>query len=185
MSTTSCLPLLLTALIYFVLTPSYANIDYSVERPAPPVKKEKPRKKKPSVREGTAKKWVWSFRPPSTPSSASAQEDIGTSIVIVLFIALFLAVPILFLIGGITGGLGWFIGGAIVTALWLLWSALLAFLDAPYIFVLGIITFLFLSLLFLGFFIWALVAALPTLLIFSSILGGLSLIGLLVALFRW
>lgn len=112
------------------------------------------------------------------PASTSQMIMAGPLFSFLLVVLLLLAVPGLFLIGGLTGGIGWLIAGAVAATLWLFFTYLIVLLKALYIYDFGLPVFIFLSAVFIAGFIWALIAALPVLLILSGIFGGLALIGI-------
>lgn len=114
----------------------------------------------------------------TSPILTSQTVMVGPLISFLLVALLLLAVPTLFLIGGLIGGIGWLIIGAVAATIWLFLAYLIALLKAPYVYDFGLIIFIFLSAVFIAGFVWALIAVLPTLLIFSGIFGGLALIGI-------
>ncbi len=156
------------------------------------VDKEKPRKKKaskngsgPTTRMSPLqRKWkdFWLSTSNIGLVTTRAVYSGGAIFEVILLILLLLAVPSLFVLGVVTGGIGWFIAGAVLTALWLFFAYFTVLLKVFYIYGYGSGIFAVLAVTFIAFFIWAILATLPTLLIFSAILGGLALIGLLIYL---
>jgi hypothetical protein len=163
-----------------ISTSSYANLVYknatSVETSYPVDKKKTVKKKKKRLRKKMRKRAF--FR---APDKVNKTQAAGVAIAISVLILLLLVPVILFIIGGLTGGLGWFIAGAILMGIWLVFGYILIFIrSAPFPF-LGLVICLFFLLACLAFFFWALIAALPFLLTLSIIFGSIVILGLLVA----
>jgi hypothetical protein len=165
-----------------ISTSSYANLVYgnatSVETSYPVDKKKTLRKRKKRLRKKMRNKAF--FR---APDNVNKTQDNRVTIILSISILILLLPIISFIIGGLTGGLGWLIVGATLMVLWLILGYLFAFIrTAPFPFF-GLIICLFLLLACLAFFFWAFIAGLPTLLVFSVIFGSIAILGLLVLLF--
>jgi hypothetical protein len=176
--------LFLLVFIFFlgsISTSSYANLVYedttSLETSYLADKKNPVKKKKRRLRKKMKRKAF--FR---APDKVNKTQAAGIAIAISVIILLLLVPVILFIIGGLTGGLGWFITGAILMGIWLVFGYLLIFIrSAPFPF-LGLIICLFFLLACLAFFFWALIAVLPFFLTLSIIFGSIAILGLLVSL---
>ncbi|MFK7796564.1 MAG: hypothetical protein AB8E82_03860 [Aureispira sp.] len=184
------LTILLLLIISGNCTHSYANLVYSntpstTNNTAPP-----PAKKKKAKKRKKKQKYHSAFRFKRNRTSLTTKEALnsGMSSIILGLLALLiilLIAPALFIIGGLTGGIGWFIAGSIIALIWITLGAVFGFISygsgiiAGVAFVLGMGILLVHLLGFLSLFIWALVANLSLLLIFSIIWGGLALLGLI------
>lgn len=181
MNTSSRSSLIVALLFIFSMVSSHASVSVIDSTLTTFVDKEKPNKKKAPKQHASSKKWVLStlyasYRSTETMSTMSLVPILST----ILIILLLLAIPSLFLIGGLTGGIGWLISGTIGAVLWLLLAYTIVLLKEPYSYSLGLVIFIFLATSFIANLIWALLSGLSILLILSAILGGLALIGILI-----
>lgn len=179
-------PRLFLLISIFVLgsisTSSYANIVYSdttVVETSYPVDKKKPvKKKKKRFRKKFGKKALF-----KAPEKVNKTQD-AVTIIAISAIILILLLPLIFIIiGGLTGGLGWIIAGAILMGLSLISGYLLIFTRVAPFPIFGLIICLFFLLVCLAFFFWALIAVLPLIFTLSIIFGSIALLGLLLLLF--
>ncbi len=105
---------------------------------------------------------------------------------LIALVVLLLLGPVFLIIGSFTGGLGWFIAGAVLSGLWILLGSISAIgsYDSGITggsFITGILILAALFLIFLGLFIAAISIGIPTLLTFSLVLGGSALLGMVIA----
>jgi hypothetical protein len=182
--------ILLLLIISGNCTHSYANLVYSKvvpstnNAPSPPVKKKKAKKHTKKQKHRS----IFHFKKNATHRNTKAALKNGATGVILgllVFLIILLIAPALFVVGGITGGVGWFIAGSIIAFIWITLGTIVGFLSygsgivASITFILGIGILLVNLLGFLGLFIWALAANLSLLLILSIIWGGFALLSIL------
>lgn len=184
--------ILLLLIISGNCTHSYANLVYSKIEPStnntlpPPAKKKKAKRQKKHQKSRSILHFKHNkalFKTKTILGQDATHNGLAVGIFAFLLILL---IPLaLFIVGGLTGGVGWFIAGSILAFIWVVTGYIFGFASYGAGIGAGITLLLSLSILvttllsFLGLFIWALAANLSLLLILSIIWGGLALLGII------
>lgn len=191
MSNTAMALFWLFLLTSFMVVPAHANLAYTSNSTDTKqcIDHNKPPKKK-SVKERIkrAEKWWFSFKHPSNTQAVSDWGELGMVLGVLLILLSLFFPGVAFIVGGISGMLGWWIAGSIVAGLWLGLCFIFTLVNTDYNGAGDIFSFIIYVasiILYGSLLIWALNTMMPVLAALSIIFGSIALIGILIHIFKY